>query len=68
MFATHSRPIEGKNEGMLIQYSEFKRQEESSHIRYVTEKLAETEAVSDDPDAWISTDELSIEWGDGDSF
>ena len=57
----------GKSEAVLIPYDEFERYEEFLHIRYVKEKLAEAEAVADNPDAWISADELFKEWDDWDA-
>ena len=52
----------GKSEAVLIPYEEFKNYEEFLHIRYVKEKLAEAEAVADNPDEWITADELFKEW------
>ena len=57
----------GKNEAVLIPYSEFEKYEEFLHIRYVKEKLAEAEAISEKPDEWISADELFKEWDDWDA-
>ena len=52
----------GKSEAVLIPYDEFERYQEFSHIRYVKEKLAEAEAKADDPNEWISADDLFREW------
>ena len=52
----------GKSEAVLIPYGEFEKYEEFLHIRYVKEKLAEAEAIADNPDEWISVDELFKEW------
>ena len=57
----------GKNEAVLIPYDEFEKYEEFVHIRYVKEKLAEAEAVSNNPDEWISADDLFKEWDDWDA-
>jgi len=48
----------GKSEAVLIPYDEFVKYEEYLHVRYVKEKLAEAEAISDNPDEWIGIDEL----------
>ena len=52
----------GKSEAVLIPYDEFKNYEEFLHIRYVKEKLAEAEAVADNPDEWVTADKLFKEW------
>jgi len=48
----------GKSEAVLIPYDEFVKYEEYLHVCYVNEKLAESEAVSGNPDEWISVDEV----------
>ena len=57
----------GKSEAVLISYDDFEKYQEFLHMLYVKEKLAEAEAVADDPDAWISLDELFREWDEWDS-
>jgi prevent-host-death family protein len=57
----------GKSEAVLIPYDEFERYEEYLHIRYVKEKLAEAELIADNPDEWLSVDELFKEWDDWDA-
>ena len=57
----------GKSEAVLIPYDEFERYEEYLHIRYVKEKLAEAKAVAENPDEWISAEELFKEWDDWDA-
>ena len=57
----------GKSEAVIIPYSEFKKYEEYIHIRYVKEKLAEAEAVADDPDEWVAMDDLFCTWDQWDS-
>jgi prevent-host-death family protein len=52
----------GKSEAVLIPYDEFERYEEFLHIRYVKEKLAEAEAVAENPEEWISINDLFKEW------
>ena len=52
----------GKSEAVLISFEEFEKYQEFLHIRYVKEKLAEAEALSDDPDEWIDIDDLFKEW------
>jgi len=58
----------GKSEAVLIPYSEFVKYEEFLHIRYVKEKLAEAEAIADNPNEWISIDDLFAEWDDWDAI
>jgi prevent-host-death family protein len=52
----------GKSEAVLIPHDELKTYEEFLHIRYVKEKLAEAEAVADNPAEWITANELFKEW------
>lgn len=52
----------GKSESVLIPYEEFEKYTEFLHIRYVQEKLIEAEAIADNPDKWMSVDELFRQW------
>ena len=52
----------GKSESVLISFEEFEKYQEFLHIRYIKEKLAEAEALSDKPDEWIDIDDLFKEW------
>jgi prevent-host-death family protein len=52
----------GKSEAVLIPYDEFERYEEFLHIRYIKEKLAEAESKADNPNEWLTIDELLKEW------
>ena len=52
----------GKSEAVLIPYEEFVSYQEFLHIRYVKEKLAEAEAISNNPEEWSNIDELFDEW------
>ena len=52
----------GKSEAVLIPYEEFEMYEEYLHIRYVKEKLAEADAVADNPNNWIDINELLTQW------
>ena len=52
----------GKSEAVLIPYEEFEAYEEYLHVRYVKEKLAEAEAIADDPEKWADIDELFTQW------
>ena len=52
----------GKSEAVVISYEEFEKYQEFLHIRYVKEKLAEAEALSDDPTEWIGADDLFRDW------
>ena len=57
----------GKCEAVLIPYEDFASYEEYLHIRYVKEKLAEAEAIANNPDEWMSADELFKEWDSWDA-
>ena len=57
----------GKSEAVLIPYDEFEKYEEYLHIRFVKAKLAEAEAVADNPEEWITADELFKEWDSWDA-
>lgn len=57
----------GKSEAVLISYEDFVNYEEFLHIRYVKEKLAEAEAIANNPDEWIGADELFKEWDSWDA-
>lgn len=48
----------GKSEAVLISYDEFEKYQEFLHILYVKERLAEAEAISDNPDEWLEIDEV----------
>jgi len=52
----------GKSEAVLISFDEFEKYQEFLQIRYVKEKLAEAEALADNPDEWIDVDDLFKEW------
>ncbi len=52
----------GKSEAVLIPYEELESYEEFIHMRYVKAKLAEVEAVANNPDEWISVERLMKEW------
>ena len=52
----------GKSEAVLISFDEFEKYQEFLHIRYVKEKLAEAEALADNPDDWIDVGDLFKEW------
>ena len=52
----------GKSEAVLISYEEFEKYQEFLHIYYVKKKLAEAEAISENPDEWIGIDDLLKEW------
>ena len=46
----------------MISFEEFEKYQEFLHIRYVKEKLAEAEAIADNPDEWMDIDNLFKEW------
>ena len=52
----------GKSEAVLIPYDEFEKYSEFLHIRYVQEKLSEAEIVAQNPEMWLSVDELFRQW------
>ena len=52
----------GKCEAVLISFEEFGKYQEFLHIRYVKEKLAEAEAVADNPNEWLGVNDLFKEW------
>ena len=52
----------GRSEAVLIPFDEFEKYQEFLHIRYVKEKLAEAEAIADNPDEWTSAEDLFTEW------
>jgi len=52
----------GKSEAVLISFDEFEKYQEFLHIRYVKEKLAEAEAIADNPEQWVDVDDLFKEW------
>lgn len=52
----------GKSEAVLIPYEEFSKYEEFLHIRYVKEKLAEAEAIAENPNEWMDSEELLKLW------
>ena len=57
----------GKSEAVIIPYEDFSKYEEYLHIRYVKEKLAEAEAIADNPDEWTSSEDLFTEWDSWDA-
>ena len=46
----------------MISFDEFEKYQEFLHIRYVKEKLAEAEALADNPNEWMEVDALFKEW------
>ena len=57
----------GKSEAVLISFDEFEKYQEFLHIRYVKEKLAEAEAIVDNPDEWMEVDDIFKQWDAWDS-
>jgi len=57
----------GKSEAVLIPFDEFEKYQEFLHIRYVKEKLAEAEAIANDPKEWVGVDELFKDWDSWDA-
>ena len=52
----------GKSEAVIIPFEDFASYQEYLHIRYVKEKLAEAEAIADNPDEWAAAADLFKEW------
>ena len=52
----------GKSEAALIPYEHLAKYQEYLYCEYVREKLAEAEAVEDNPDEWINVEELFKNW------
>ena len=52
----------GKSEAVLISFDEFEKYQEFLHIRYVKEKLAEAEALAENPDEWMDIADVLKEW------
>ena len=52
----------GKSEAVLIPYEDLEKYQEYLHIRYVKEKLAEAEAISDNPEEWVTVNALFKNW------
>ena len=48
----------GKSESVLIPYEHLEDYQEYLHIRYINEKLAEAEAVENNPDNWLTLDKF----------
>ena len=49
---------DGKREAAIISYEDLEKYQEYLHACYVEKKLAEVEAVEDNPDEWLPIDEL----------
>jgi len=52
---------------LLAEYPHLTMEDIAEALQYVKEKLAEAEALSGNPDEWISVDELFKEWDIWDS-
>ena len=50
----------GKKKAVIMPFDNFKSYEDLMYANYVNEKLAEAEA--DDPDDWITFEEMEEEW------
>ena len=48
----------GKSEAVIIPYEQLKDYQNYLYDKYVEEKLAEAEALEDNPDNWLSIDEF----------
>ena len=48
----------GKSESVLIPYEHLEDYQEYLHIRYINEKLAEAEALADNPDNWLTVEQV----------
>ena len=52
----------GRGEAVLIGVDDYAAYEEFLHVRYVKKKLAEAEREAQNPDAWISLEDLWSTW------
>ena len=52
----------GKSEAAVIPYEHLEAYQDYLHILYVKEKLAEAEAIADNPDVWLSVEEVLKNW------
>ena len=52
----------GESEAVLIPYEDLEKYQAYLHIRYAKEKLAEAEAISDNPDEWVTVNSLFKNW------
>ena len=52
----------GKSEAVVIPYEHLADYQEYLHVRYIDEKLAEAEALADNPDNYMSVEELFKNW------
>ena len=48
----------GKSESVLIPYEHLEDYQEYLHIRYINEKLAEAEELADNPNNWLTVEEV----------
>jgi PHD/YefM family antitoxin component YafN of YafNO toxin-antitoxin module len=66
LFNTHVKAVRdfviitnnGKSEAVVIPYEHFANYQDSLHIQYINEKLAEAEAIENDPNNWLTMDEV----------
>ena len=52
----------GKSEAVLIPYEHLEDYQEYLYNRYVNEKLAEAEALENDPSQWLTVEEVRKNW------
>ncbi|MCL2816620.1 MAG: type II toxin-antitoxin system Phd/YefM family antitoxin [Oscillospiraceae bacterium] len=52
----------GKSEAVVIPYEHLAQYQEYLHVCYINEKLAEAEAVADNPDNWLTIEEVVRNW------
>ena len=48
----------GKSEAVIIPYEHLEEYQEYLHVRYINEKLAEAEALADNPNNWLTVEEV----------
>jgi prevent-host-death family protein len=48
----------GKSEAVVIPYEHLEEYQEYLHFRYINEKLAEAETLADNPDNWLTFEEV----------
>ncbi|MCL2774866.1 MAG: type II toxin-antitoxin system Phd/YefM family antitoxin [Oscillospiraceae bacterium] len=52
----------GKSEAVVIPYEQLEEYQEYLHFRYIKDKLAEAEAIADNPNEWVSIDDVLKNW------
>ena len=48
----------GKSEAVVIPYEHLEDYQDYLHIRYINEKLAEAETIENNPESWLTVEEV----------